>query len=199
MTTTARRAQAVPNVTSDPAPFLWTRAQYEKAIIKEVFTTQDRIELIEGEIVQKLPQKQAHQTAIGAMQEVLGNAFPQGHWVRIQMPLAIGSRSMPEPDFAVVPGSWRDYRGHVPTPEQVILLVEISDATLRFDQGRKAKLYAGAGIPEYWIVNLIECVLEVRRAPQPDGYDEMQRLAAGEAIVPLASQAASIAVADLLP
>ncbi len=192
--TTAPVAEA-----TDPAPYLWTRAKYEEAVKAGLFTTDDKIELIEGEIVQKMPQNDPHRTALGAMQEALGRAFPTGHWVCIQMPLSVGRRSKPEPDLAVVVGSWRDYRSAAPTAEATVLLVEVSDTTLRYDQTRKAALYAHAGIGDYWIVNLPEQVLEARRVPVDGVYTQTLRLAPGEAVAPLAAPDAPLAIGDLLP
>ena len=199
MTTTLTRPQAAPNAVSDPALFLWTRAQYEKAVAQGVFTAADQIELIEGAIVQKMPQNPLHATALTLVQEALRSVFAAGHILRVQLPLSIGKRSQPEPDLAIVTGVPRDYLLAQPEADKAVMVVEISDATLRFDQGRKAMLYARAGIPEYWIVNLVERVLEVRRAPQDNGYAETQRLAADQSVTPLAAQDTQIAVADLLP
>lgn len=88
-----------------PAHYLWPREKYEQAVARGVFGPDDKIELIEGEIIHKMPQNDPHQTGIGAMQEALSAAFPQGHWTHIQLPLALGDWSMPEPDFAVVTGT----------------------------------------------------------------------------------------------
>ena len=111
------------------------------------------MELIEGEVVDMPPQKNAHYTAILLAQRALERAFGPNYVVRVQGPLDLGERSQPEPDLAVVPGSPRDYRDH---PKTASLVVEVSDSTLVFDRERKARLFAKAGIPEYWIINLVD-------------------------------------------
>ena len=189
-----------------PPHFLWTREKYEQAVAVGVLGPDDKIELIEGEIIQKMPQNDPHQDGIGAMQEALGEAFQKGYWIRLQLPLALGDWSMPEPDFAVVTGSWRDYRGGTLTADRAVLVVEISDTSLAYDQTQKASMYARAGIGEYWIVNLNERILEVRRQPGPQeetpyghGYAEVLRLTEADTVAPLAAASASLAVAALLP
>jgi Uma2 family endonuclease len=113
------------------------------------------------------------------------------------MPLALDDFSEPEPDIAVVTGSTRDYRDAHPTG--AMLLVEVSDATLRFDRRRKLALYARCGIPEVWIVNLLDTVVEVYREPVGIAYLTRQRLASGDTVSPSARPGARVAVADLLP
>jgi Uma2 family endonuclease len=134
------------------------------------------------------------------VQRALEKAFGANHVVRVQGPLDLGERSQPEPDVAVVAGSPRDYRDH---PTSALLVVEISDTTLEFDRERKARLYAKAGLVEYWVVNLVDRVLEVHRSPATDAqaprYGEIKSVAAGEMVSPVAAPTAAIAVSDLLP
>jgi Uma2 family endonuclease len=164
----------------------------------------EKIELIGGELIPKeLPMKSAHATAISLCEEALRQAF-QGYVVRGQLPLALSERDQPLPDVAVVEGSIRDFaRAH---PTRAVLVVEVSEATLRLDRHAKASLYAWAGIPEYWIVNLVEGVLEVFREPAPMagraygyGYQQQAVYRSGEAFAPVAQPEAVIAVDDLLP
>jgi Uma2 family endonuclease len=167
----------------------------------------EKIELIGGELIPKeLPMKSAHATAIRLCVRALQNAFPEeaGYLVDTQLPLALSERDQPLPDVAVVEGSIRDFaRAH---PTRAVLVVEVSEATLRLDRHTKASLYAWAGIPEYWIVNLVEGVLEVFREPAPMagraygyGYRQQAVYRVGEAIAPVAQPEAVIAVDDLLP
>lgn len=183
---------------------LWTREEYLKMAEAGVFAPGERVELIEGEIIAMTPQKGPHATGITLVSEELRRPFGRGYVVRVQLPLDLGSLSQPEPDVAVVRGSARDYRDAHPTT--AVLVVEVSDVTLHLDRLQKPGLYARAGIPEYWILNLLERVLEVYRdpAPLPDhplgyGYRSSERLDASASVVPLAASATPIAVADLLP
>ena len=167
-----------------------------------IFRPGERLELIEGEIVRMTPQGSVHATGIQLAQEALGTLFGAGFLVRVQMPLALGSVSEPEPDIAVVPGSPRDFRQTHPT--MAALVVEVSDSTLAFDRQTKGHLYAEAGIPEYWIVNLNDGKLEVYREPTAPAtgtayYRETLTLGPSDAVSPLAVPGSSICVADLLP
>jgi len=115
----------------------------------------------------------------------------------VQLPLALGPYSEPEPDVAVVEGTIDDYvEAH---PSTAVLVVEVADASLQFDRTRKAALYARAGIPDYWIVNLLDGVLEVHRQPEGDAYRERLVLPSQERVRPLARPEVEIAVAELLP
>jgi Uma2 family endonuclease len=164
-----------------------------------------RVELIEGEVIRMPAQKNAHAMAIELARKALEAAFGAGHWVRAQFPLHILPQSAPEPDVAVVKGRTRDFK-HRDHPAAALLVVEISDTTLAFDRGRKASLFAKAGVADYWIVNLLERRLEVRRRPVPDGrqkyghgYADLTVHGPGEAVAPLAAPRRKIAVDDLLP
>lgn len=184
---------------------LWTRSEFEHALKVGLFRSDERLELIGGEVVQKVsPQESPHATAIRLAEEALRQAFPQGHDVRVQLPLALGERSEPEPDVSVVVGSIRDYEEEHPT--SAVLVVEVADSTLRIDRSTKAGLYAASRIGEYWIVNLVDRVLEVHREPapmtdQPFGhhYRSITRHSESASVAPLAAPTASIDVADLLP
>jgi len=120
-----------------------------------------------------------------------------GHHVRVQAPLALHDDSKPEPDIAVVSGSFRDYRNA--HPRTAVLVVEISDATLAFDREDKAQVYAQADIPEYWIVNLIERRLETFRDPGGSGYRTHLVVPEDDALSPLAAPEARVEVSSLLP
>ncbi len=189
-----------------PGHHLWTREKYERATELGLLGPDDRVELIEGEIVQKMPQNSPHSTAISLTQDALRLAFPVGFVVRPQLPLSVGDLSQPEPDLAVVAGSARDYSRTQPDAADAVLVVEISDSTLLPDQTTKAALYARAGVRDYWIVNLPERLLEVHRlpslmddAPLGHGYRDITRLTEAETIAPLAAPGSPLAVADLLP
>jgi Uma2 family endonuclease len=182
----------------------WTRAEYDKLIEQGVFTTDDRIELIDGLLVVAEPQSAYHYGAIGLVVHALTAAFGEGWTVRSQGPIALDDTSEPEPDVAVVRGSFRDYfRAH---PSDPVLVVEVTLSSLTLDRRYKTSLYARAGRPEYWVLNLVDRVLEVRREPirsrrMPYGWDYrvVRIVRPGEHVTPLAAPEASIAVADLLP
>ena len=180
----------------------WTREEYDRMIATGIFHPEERLELIEGEIVHMTPQGSGHATAVSLMEEALRRVFGPGLVVRVQMPLALDAESEPEPDIAVVVGEPRDYRGE--HPRTAVLVVEVADTTLSFDRSRKAVLYARAGIQEYWLLNLKERCLEIHRAPQAIGstdarYSSRRVAGAGESVAPLGCPTASLSVTDLLP
>src|SRR5206468_772316 len=141
---------------------------------------------------------------ISLAQEALRAAVGPEFHVRTQGPLALGTASEPEPDIAIVGGKVRDYRDH--HPASAVLIVEIADSSLIYDREDKGSLYARFGIPEYWIINLPEGVIEVYRDPEREEgtrfgwhYWRVDRYRAGDAIVPQTLPAARIPVTDLLP
>ena len=144
----------------------WTRQEYERMTEAGVLTENDRVELIGGEILTVTPQKSPHATAMVLTLEALRRVLPPDLHLRSQLPLALGDDSEPEPDVAVVHGSMRDYRDAHPQSAQ--LVVEISESTLAFDRNVKGSLYARSGVPEYWIVNLVEAIVETYRDPAED-------------------------------
>jgi Uma2 family endonuclease len=122
----------------------------------------------------------------------------------MQLPVDFGSYSEPEPDVSVVTGSLEDYTSAHPTT--ALLVVEVSDSTLSYDRNRKASLYARAGIADYWIVNVVDSQLEVRRQPVPNpgkrygfDYENVTILHEADIVVPLCRPQVRIAVGDLLP
>jgi Uma2 family endonuclease len=188
--------------TVEPRARRWTKAEYLRMEELGFFHGQ-RVELLDGEVIEVPPMNNAHAVALGLAEDALRAAFGLGHWVRVQMPLDLSLTSEPQPDLAVVPGRPRDYSQH---PTAALLVVEVSDTSLAFDRGRKASLYAAARIGDYWIVNINERRLEIRRDPIPDAGEQYGYrfateliLKAGDSAAPLAVPQASVAVAELLP
>ncbi len=182
----------------------WKRVEYERLVDKGVFEPGERVELIDGLLVVAEPQSSPHYTTIRLVERALTRAFGRGWDVRTQAPIALDDDSEPEPDVAVVRGDFRDYAAA--HPADPVLVVEVALASLASDRAHKASLYARAGRPEYWIVNLVDRVLEVRRAPAPEpsapygwDYSLMEAFGAGDFVSALAAPAARVAVTDLLP
>ena len=187
-------------VEAEPTPRRWTREEYYRMGELGFFHGQ-RVELIEGEIIVLSPQNWPHSSTVDRVGEVLRRILGIGFWVRTQIPLNLGT-SDPELDVSVVLGRREDYSDH---PTTAVLIVEVSDSTLAYDRSRKASLYARAGIADYWIVNLVDKQLEVRRDPRPDpsqyyghGYASVTILVPPAVVNPLAAPQVSLAVADLL-
>ena len=180
-----------------PRPRLWSRAEYDRLVESGVFTPTDRLELLEGEIIEMTPEKSRHAATIDLALEALRRAFGASHTIRVQHPLATSSASEPQPDLAVVPGTARDYVDQ--HPASAALVVEVSDTSLAYDRTKKARVYAQAGVADYWILNLVEGVLEVHRDPGAEGYRSVGAFRAGDSVSPLAASGSSVAVSDLLP
>ncbi len=182
----------------------FTRIEYERLTELDFFQPDERLELIDGLLVIREPQDTPHATGVRLVGRALRTVFGTGWIVDSQLPVALDDYSEPEPDVAVVPGDPRDYRET--HPSRPVLIVEIAESRLAFDRRYKSSLYARAGIGDYWVVNVVEHVLEVHRDPVADatapygfGYRSITRLAAPASVTPLAAPSASIPVADLLP
>jgi|SRR5206468_9173963 len=160
----------------------WKRVEYERLVDRGIFEPGDRIELIDGLLLVSEPQSSFHYTAIQLVERVLSRAFGDGWTVRTQAPIALDDASDP------------------------VLVVEVAVSSLTFDREHKASLYARAGRPEYWIVNLVDRVLEVRREPAPEpsapygwDYAVVDVLGQAERVSSLGASAIQIPVVDLLP
>lgn len=190
-------------ISSEPRLRRWTRDDYYRMDEAGLFLNQ-RVELIEGSIIVMSPQKWNHAFALTRTKQTLEPLFAQQRWVRTQAPLNLSSYSEPEPDVSVVEGSPDDYTDH---PTTAVLVVEVSDTTLHFDRAEKASLYAASGIPDYWIVNLIDGQLEVLRQPSADpaqpfgyGYQDKAIQKPDDAVMPSATSGVQpISVSSLLP
>ena len=182
----------------------WTRQEYERLIELGAFRPGDRLELVGGQVMVREPQSTPHATGIRLVTQALRAAFGPGWNVEAQLPVALDEESEPEPDLAVVAGGPRDYLAS--HPSRPVLIVEVAFTSLEFDREDKGSLYARAHVPDYWIVNLVDRVLEVRRDPVPAAeapfgwrYGTAQSLGLEAFISPLAAPHARIAVADLVP
>lgn len=200
MTAIATRPRPAPSPPDTGVrPRRWTRQEFHRATELGLFGPEERLELLDGEVLAKMTQNAPHALAILSAVEVLAAAFGAGNHVRPQMPLILDDESEPQPDVLVVAGTRFDYLASHPKPENVRLLVEVSDTTLRFDRGRKQRAYARAGVPEYWVLNLLHRQLEVYRNPAGSRYRSVTGYSEQETVTPLAAPHATLRVADLLP
>ncbi len=181
----------------------WQRAEYDRLVGLGVFHGEP-LELIGGQLVVAEPQGSYHASAITKVDYAVRAILPPGWIVRLQSPVSIDSESEPEPDLVVVPGHPGDYRDS--HPARPALVVEVAESSLEFDRARKGSLYARAAVLDYWIVNLVEGVVEVYRDPEPDAstvfgwrYRSVTRFAPPAIVAPLAWSGVRIAVTALLP
>ncbi|HEY6727854.1 MAG TPA: Uma2 family endonuclease [Polyangiaceae bacterium] len=157
------------------------RTEYDKLAALGAFED-ERLELLEGALVEMSPIGPPHSSTVDKLTMLFAPALVGRAIVRVQGPFAAENISEPEPDLMVMPLG--DYTsGH---PEQALLVIEVSESSLRKDRGIKQRIYARNGARDYWIVNLVERVVEVYREPQAERYTLVQRFAPGDSVTPLA-------------
>lgn len=176
----------------------WSRREYY-ALTESGYFNGERVELIEGEIVKMPAQNEPHSWTVMLLTRQLNLHMSMTHILRVQLPLALGQVSDPEPDASLHPLSV--LTGPMTRPVSADLVVEVSDSSLIYDQTVKQALYAENKIPEYWIINLIGRQLEVFRSPNPatKKYAEPLILRTGQTISPICCANAVIQVKDILP
>ena len=184
-------------------PRRFTVEEYHRMGEAGVLTEDTQVELLEGLIVRKMIRKPIHDGMVAVIRKALAAILPEGWHVRVQSAVTT-SDSEPEPDLAVVRGSERDYLTSHPLPRDVALVVEVAETSLDRDRN-KARLYARAGIPGYWIINLIGAVVEAytqsSHAEGAPSYDA-RKTYQGNELVPLVIEGreiANIPACELLP
>lgn len=165
-------------ITQPPQPFRWIPApalpiwrlsvpQYHRMIDVGILTEDDPVELLEGWLVTKMPKNPPHRLSTQLTREALSTLLPVGWYVDAQEPITL-SDSEPEPDVMVVRGQRRDYADHHPGPGDLALVVEVADTTLQRDRTLKKQLYARAGIPTYWLIDLVNGQMNLYTQPFMD-------------------------------
>ncbi len=178
-----------------------TLAQYDRMIERGVFEDEEhrRLEFIRGEIREMNPIGSPHEVVVARLTEWSIRNLPEGRaWVRVQCSIGLPEvQSAPEPDLAWV--GRRDYWEGRPTAEDVLLLIEVAETSLAHDCGEKAELYAAAGIADYWIVNIPDRSVEVRRDPHAGRYRSLKTFSGEEEVRPLAVPEVALQAAILWP
>jgi len=175
--------------------------RYHAMIDKGILGSDDAVELLDGLIiVEKLSKNPPHRTSTWATRKALEREVPAGWYVDEQNPITLAT-SEPEPDVSVVRGTGRDYSTRHPGAADVGMVVQVADATLDRDRGLKKRIYAAAGIPFYWVVNLLKQQLEIYSAPDRQDYRQCMVCAPHQtaAIVLDGHEVGVIKVCDLLP
>jgi Uma2 family endonuclease len=178
-----------------PRPHRYTVEDYYRMGETGVLAPGDRTELIEGEIVDMPPIGSEHAFVVTRLTERLVRAADESAEVRVQAPVRFMPRSEPQPDLALVKRAGNAYRNGHPVADDVLLLIEVSDSTLRYDLSTKARLYATNGIREYWVVDLVNRRLVRHRAPAGRSYTHVDEVTRGP--LPLPTLVAEISLADL--
>jgi Uma2 family endonuclease len=178
----------------------WTREEYRR--LQEAGFLPGRYELIDGEIREKMTKNPPHCIALALLAVWLESLFGR-LCVRTQDPIVLpvpdDDSSETEPDVAVTVAPTTRYQSDHPGPQDLLLVAEVSDSTLDYDLNTKARLYAAAGIVDYWVLNVSGRQLTVHRQPAAEGYREVRTYTETEEISPLSRPEAMIAVSSLLP
>ncbi len=172
MTVAARKTRAEGTPPATPARRLFTVDDYHAMARAGILSEDDRVELIEGEIVVMSPVGSRHAACVDLLAEFLFGAVDRRASIRVQSPIRLDDATEPQPDVCVLVRRDDAYSQSLPRPEDVLLAIEVSDTTRDYDRRVKARLYARHGIREFWLVDLGSRTVEACSAPGPDGYSE---------------------------
>lgn len=176
----------------------FTVAEYRRMVGAGILSEGDRVELIDGEVFEMSPIGEPHAACVGRLTQIITLLLLRGAIVRVQNPVVLDDYSEPQPDVAVLKPR-ADFYGHAhPRPEDVWLVIEVSDTTLAYDQKVKVPLYARAGVPETWVINLPEERVEVYSAPANGAYQTAHSYARGEEVQSRSLAALRVNVAEVL-
>jgi Uma2 family endonuclease len=175
-----------------PRPHRITVHDYYRMAEVGLLHPDDRTELIEGEIIDMPPIGDRHASVVRLLTKRLVRAVGDAAEVSSQLPVRLSLRTEPQPDFAIVKAKRGGYRKH-PVASDVLLLIEISDSTLRYDLGKRATLYAAHGVPEYWVFDLQRDRVWRHRTPSELGYAQVDEIEAGTLTVPTLGAGLSLA------
>jgi Uma2 family endonuclease len=163
-----------------------------------IFHEDDRVELIDGEIIQMPPIGRRHAATVDRVTFHFFRAFEGAVQVRVQNPIRLDEWNEPQPGVTLLRVRADFYTSGHPTSEDILLVVEVADSSAQFDRRVKLPLYARKGIPEIWLVDLRRETMAVHRDPAPDGYRTSTVLRRGDRIAPVAFPDREIAIADIL-
>jgi len=165
---------------------LLTVDEYEAMGRAGILGEDDRVELIEGEIIEMSPIKEPHASCVRRLNWLLPRAIRDRAIVDAQNPIVLSERSEPQPDLTLLLSREDFYRQRHPRPEDVFLLVEVADTSLAYDRMVKVPLYARARVPEVWIVDLVGQLVHVYREPSAGEYRDVRSVGPGEHVSPSA-------------
>jgi Uma2 family endonuclease len=180
-----------------PARHPVTTDEYLRMAEAGAFDPDERVELIEGEIVHMSPIGPPHRSCVNQLNMLLAPRLLGRAIVQIQSSFIASDYSMPEPDVALLRVRDSYYTRHAPRPADMYLAVEVADSTLRFDRTRKLPLYAAVGVPESWLVDVNAQVVQVCTDPTPSGYDKVVTVGLGGTVAPTAFPDLVLAVTQI--
>jgi Uma2 family endonuclease len=175
----------------------FTADEYHQMAEAGVLRDDDRVELIEGEIVDMTPIGPRHGAVVNRLNHALARACGERAIVQIQGSIRLGLHSEPQPDVALLRPRPDYYESALPGPESVLLLIEVGDTSLAYDRGVKLPLYARAGIRETWLVDLEASRVEVHLEPGPEGYRRSETRGPGDRLAPMALPGVSLSAVEI--
>jgi Uma2 family endonuclease len=178
---------------------LWNVDEYHRMLETGIITTDERVELIEGQVIPMSAKNPPHAATTLCASDYLKRLLAEVALVRVQDPVQLSQYSEPEPDIAVVRIDPQKYFDHHPTPDEVFLLIEVADKTLESDRKQKAPLYAKAGIREYWILDVNQRQVYVFREPNLAGYNQQLILEKNGLISLIAFPEIAVQISQLFP
>lgn len=174
----------------------WSVDEFHRMAQSGLLDESDRVELINGELVDMAPIGSRHAFYVDRLAECLGGGPSASHMVRVQNPIGLDERSEPQPDISLVKRA--NYADRHPTAADILLIVEVSDTTLEYDRDVKLTLYARHGIPEVWLLDVRAGELTVWQQPVEGQYRLMRKPAGSEIVAPLLAAGVGMALADLV-
>ena len=200
--TTPTKAPPKPAQTETPAPpetRKFTVEEYHRMAEAGILYPDERVELIDGEVIAMAPIGPLHAETVEHWSNAIKERIPRQYIVRSQNPITLGENLQPIPDLAIVRRRTGGYYGSHPEPDEIIVVIEVSDSSLAHDRDVKVPLYAQANIPETWLMNLVEDCIERFTHPGPNGYANHTIYRRGDRISPSTLPDVEFAVDDLLP
>ena len=180
-----------------PHRYRLTATEYHRLGENRIFDEDSRVELIDGDLIAMPPIGEQHASKIRRLNRLFSLQVGDAAIVDVQNPVMLDAHSEPQPDIVLLKLRPDFYESAHPGPEDVLLLIEVSDSTLRYDRDIKVPLYAKAGIAEVWLLDVAGQRLEVYRRPSPDGYREVHYPALTDNIAPVLLPELSLSVAKL--
>ena len=185
-------------MSAQPERHLFTVDEYERMGVVGLFGEDDRVELIEGEIVEMTPIGSRHAACVSRLNHLLSAAVRDRAIVSVQNPVRLGIRSEPQPDVALLVPRADFYAGGHPRPADILLVVEVAETSATWDRDVKARLHGAAGVGEAWVIDLAGGCVHVFTGPGPGGYAEVRQAVAGDSLTPSGLGGVAVAVTDIL-
>jgi Uma2 family endonuclease len=175
----------------------FTTDEYETLARAEILRPEDHVELIDGDIIEMTPIGESHSAVVSVLANLLPRLLPDSCWLRVQSPIRLSNGHEPEPDIAVVKVDEFDYSERHPSPQDVLLVVEVGQSSVAFDRQVKLPLYATAGVPEVWLVDIAKKRIECFWRPEGNRYAEYATVDADGIVASRAIPAVSVSAAKL--